>query len=133
MGEWFELNGPLLGLALLDGIASAALIFMVAVGLNLVFGVLRILNIAHGSLFAIGAYAAASIGLFLASAGLPGWVSLVALLLAAILVGLLLGPLVEWLLLRRILSAYVRGCPKRHARNGHAYGYLAHIEPSQSV
>jgi branched-chain amino acid transport system permease protein len=102
MGEWFELNGPLLGLALLDGIASAALIFMVAVGLNLVFGVLRILNIAHGSLFAIGAYAAASIGLFLASAGLPGWVSLVALLLAAILVGLLLGPLVEWLLLRRI-------------------------------
>ena len=34
MGAWFELNGPLLGLALLDGIASAALVFMVAVGLS---------------------------------------------------------------------------------------------------
>lgn len=104
MGDWFEQNGPLLGLALLDGIASAALIFMVAVGLNLVFGVLRVLNVAHGSLFAIGAYTAASLGLFLASAGLPGWASLLALLLAAILVGLILGPLIERLLLRRIYN-----------------------------
>jgi branched-chain amino acid transport system permease protein len=102
MGDWFDQNGPLLGLALLDGIASAALIFMVAVGLNLVFGVLRVLNVAHGSLFAIGAYAAASLGLFAASAGLPAWVSLPVLLLAAMLVGLVLGPLIERLLLRRI-------------------------------
>jgi branched-chain amino acid transport system permease protein len=104
MGDWFEQNGPLLGLALLDGIASAALIFMVAIGLNLVFGVLRVLNVAHGSLFAIGAYAAASLGLFAASAGLPGWASLPALLLAAMLVGLVVGPLVERLLLRRIYN-----------------------------
>ncbi len=102
MAGWFEENGPLLGLALLDGIASAALIFMVAVGLNLVFGVLRVLNVAHGSLFAIGAYAAASIGAFLASAGLPSWASLPALLLAALLVGVVLGPVIERLLLRRI-------------------------------
>jgi branched-chain amino acid transport system permease protein len=102
MGAWFEENGPLLGLALLDGIASAALIFMVAVGLNLVFGVLRVLNVAHGSLFAIGAYAAASIGMFLVSAGLPAWASLPALLLAALLVGVVLGPLIERLVLRRI-------------------------------
>jgi branched-chain amino acid transport system permease protein len=102
MGDWFAENGPLLGLALLDGIASAALIFMVAVGLNLVFGVLRVLNVAHGSLFAIGAYAAASVGFFAASAGLPAWASLPALLLAAMLVGLVLGPLIERLLLRRV-------------------------------
>ena len=104
MGDWFDQNGPLLGLALLDGIASAALIFMVAVGLNLVFGVLRVLNVAHGSLFAIGAYAAASIGLFAAAAGLPGWASLPALLLAAMLVGLVLGPLIERVLLRRVYA-----------------------------
>lgn len=104
MGEWFEQNGALLGLALLDGIASAALIFMVAVGLNLVFGVLRVLNVAHGSLFAIGAYAAASLGLLAASAGLPGWASLPILLAAAILAGLVLGPLIERLLLRRIYA-----------------------------
>ncbi|MBB5695343.1 branched-chain amino acid ABC transporter permease [Muricoccus pecuniae] len=104
MGEWFEQNGALLGLALLDGIASAALIFMVAVGLNLVFGVLRVLNVAHGSFFAIGAYAAASLGLFLASAGLPAWASLLAILLAAVLTGLTLGPLIERFLLRRIYA-----------------------------
>lgn len=102
MGDWLEQNAPLLGLALLDGIASAALIFMVAVGLNLVFGVLRVLNVAHGSLFAIGAYAAAALGLFVVSSGLPAWASLPALAVAAILVGLVLGPLIERLLLRRI-------------------------------
>ena len=67
MGQWFAENGLLIGLALLDGLAYAALVFMVAVGLNMVFGVLRIVNVAHGSLFAIGAYAAASIGIFLAA------------------------------------------------------------------
>jgi len=80
----------------------AASVFMVAVGLNLVFGVLRILNIAHGSLYAIGGYVAASIGLFLSSHGLPPWLCYPALLAAAALVGLVLGPLIERLLLRRI-------------------------------
>lgn len=102
MAAWLADNGLLLGLALLDGITYAALVFMVAVGLNLVFGVLHILNVAHGSLFAIGAYAAASLGIFLASLGLPAWMSLPALLLAAALVGGILGPLIERLLLRRI-------------------------------
>src|SRR5215218_10202286 len=102
MGEWFAENGLLLGLAALDGLAYAALVFMVAVGLNLVFGVLRIVNVAHGSLFAIGAYAAASIGLFLASRGVPPWASYAALLVAAALVGAVLGPLIETLILRRI-------------------------------
>jgi branched-chain amino acid transport system permease protein len=92
----------LLGLALLDGLAYAALVFMVAVGLNLVFGVLHIVNIAHGSLFAIGAYTAASLGLFFATWGLPPWAGFAALLLAAVLVGALLGPPIERLVLRRV-------------------------------
>ena len=102
MAAWFEQNGLLLGLALLDGLAYAALVFMVAVGLNLVFGVLRILNVAHGSLYAIGAYTAASIGLFLTARGVPPWVSLPMLVVAAALVGAVLGPLIERLLLRRV-------------------------------
>lgn len=104
MAEWFQDNGLLLGLALLDGLSSAGLIFLVAVGLNLVFGVLRIVNVAHGSLYAIGAYSAASIGLFLTSLGLPAWASLPLLLLSAALVGAILGPLIERLLLRRIYA-----------------------------
>lgn len=102
MAEWFQDNSGLLGLALLDGLASAGLIFLVAVGLNLVFGVLRIVNVAHGSLYAIGAYAAASVGIFFASLGLPAWASLPALFIAAALVGVILGPLIERFLLRRI-------------------------------
>ncbi|GGG38388.1 branched-chain amino acid ABC transporter permease [Caldovatus sediminis] len=102
MAGWLEQNALLLGLALLDGLAYAALVFMVAVGLNMVFGVLRIINIAHGSLFAIGGYAAASLGLFLAARGLPDWTGYVALVLAAALVGGILGPVIERGVLRRI-------------------------------
>ncbi|MCK8784507.1 branched-chain amino acid ABC transporter permease [Roseomonas sp. NAR14] len=99
---WLSENGLLLGLAALDGLAYAASVFMVAVGLNLVFGVMRVLNVAHGSFYAIGAYTAASIGLAIAAAGLPSWLSLPALLVAAALVGLVLGPPIERLLLRRV-------------------------------
>ncbi len=102
MGDWIADNGLLLGLALLDGISSAALIFLVAVGLTLVFGVLRVLNVAHGSLYAIGAYTAASAGVFAASLGLPAWAALPAIVLSAALVGAVLGPLIERLLLRRV-------------------------------
>jgi branched-chain amino acid transport system permease protein len=104
MGAWLADNGLLLGLALLDGLASAALIFLVAVGLNLVFGVLRVLNIAHGSLYAIGAYAAATLAAAAMAGGLPGWAALPVLVLAAVLVGAVLGPLIERLLLRRIYA-----------------------------
>ena len=101
MITWFDENGLLLGLALLDGLAYAALVFMVSVGLNLVFGVLRVLNVAHGSFYAIGAYAAATLG---GIAGLPVWASLPVLLLAAVLVGLTLGPVIERGLLQRIYA-----------------------------
>ncbi len=104
MAGWLQDNGLLLGLAVLDGLSSAGLIFLVAVGLNLVFGVLRIINVAHGSLYAIGAYAAASIGIFLAGLGLPGWASIPTLILSAALVGAVLGPLIERFLLRRIYA-----------------------------
>lgn len=102
MGAWFSDNGLLVGLAALDGLSYAAAVFMVAVGLNLVFGVLRVLNIAHGSLYAIGGYTAASIGLFLSSLGLPEWLAYPTLVVAAALVGVLLGPPIERLLLRRM-------------------------------
>ena len=40
----------------LDGLNYAAWLFLVAVGLTLIFGVMRILNIAHGAFYTIGAY-----------------------------------------------------------------------------
>ena len=45
---------------LIDGLTYASWLFIVALGLTLVFGVLKILNIAHGSFYALGAYMAAT-------------------------------------------------------------------------
>ncbi|MCJ1902062.1 MULTISPECIES: branched-chain amino acid ABC transporter permease [Paracoccus] len=78
-----------------DALANAALIFFVAFGLTLVFSVLRILNVAHGSFYSIGAYVSASIGLWIVSAGLNPWLTFPALLVSAVLVAALFGPLIE--------------------------------------
>src|SRR6266705_607988 len=43
-----------------DGVIYASWLFIVAVGMTLVYGVMRILNVAHGSLYALGAYTAAT-------------------------------------------------------------------------
>jgi branched-chain amino acid transport system permease protein len=92
----------LLLIATLDGIAYAALVFLVAVGLTLIFGVLRVLNVAHGSFYAVGAYAAASLGLWLGAANLSPWLSYPALAVAACVVGIALGTAIERTLLQRI-------------------------------
>ncbi len=85
---------------LIDGLANAAVIFFVAVGLTLVFSVLHILNVAHGSFYAIGAYVAVSISLWLLSVGLPPSFTFLALLLSAAAVAALFGPLIESTFLR---------------------------------
>ena len=45
---------------LTDGLVYAAYLFFVAVGLTLIFGVMKILNVTHGSFYAFGAYGAAT-------------------------------------------------------------------------
>lgn len=78
-----------------DGLVFASWLFLVSVGLSLIYGVLRILNIAHGSLFAVGAYAGASLVVAYSAAGLwpPG--ALGVLLVAALAAGLVAGPVIE--------------------------------------
>ena len=85
---------------ILDGLIYASWLFIVALGLTLVFGVLRILNFAHGGLYALGAYAAAVAVPFFAGFGLSGWFSLVAMFIAALGVAVLVAPLIERGLLR---------------------------------
>jgi branched-chain amino acid transport system permease protein len=97
-------NASLVALALMDGVSYAALLFLVALGLTLIFGVMNILNIAHGSLYAWGGYLAATLGLAITKFGLPAVLSLPVLFVAAIVVGLVLGSILEIGLLRRILD-----------------------------
>jgi branched-chain amino acid transport system permease protein len=84
----------------IDGIIYASWLFIMAAGLTIVYGVMRILNMAHGSLYALGAYTAASLGGAWLRGGHAPLGSYAMLVLAALLVGLVLGPLIERGLLR---------------------------------
>ena len=91
-------------LAVLDGLSYAALLFLVALGMTLVFGVMNIVNMAHGSFYALGGYMAASLGLWATSQGAaPAW-SLLILPLAAIIIGTVFGALMETTLMQHIYS-----------------------------
>ncbi len=83
-----------------DGLVYSSWLFIVAVGLSLTFGVMKILNVAHGSLYAFGAYAAATlIGAYFNA----GWAPIggyAVMLLAAVAVGAVLGIVLERGLLR---------------------------------
>ena len=89
----------ILAIQVLNSLFYASVLFLIAAGLSLIFGVMRIVNLAHGSLFAIGAYIGAwlvgrAIGL-----GVPvGWLLLV-IPIAALAVALI-GIVIEPLLLR---------------------------------
>lgn len=47
--------GPFLLLATLEGLLQAAVLTLTALGLSLVFGVMRVVNVAHGEFFMLGA------------------------------------------------------------------------------
>ena len=85
---------------LLNGLAGASSLFLVAAGLARIFGVTRIVKFAHGSFFMVGIYVAYSLVAQL-GASIGFWPSL---LLAALAVATR-GALVEVLLLRRIYRA----------------------------
>ena len=72
--------GPFLLLALMESAVTAATLALTAVGLSLVFGVMRVVNVAHGEFFMLGAVSAWFITTWV---GGPAWASfLVALALA---------------------------------------------------
>ncbi len=89
---------------LLNGLAGASSLFLVAAGLSLIFGVTRIVNFAHGSFFMLGVYIAYTLVDKLANVGGVGLGFWPTLLLAALAVGAI-GAAVELLLLRRIYRA----------------------------
>ena len=84
-------------LQFLTGLSRAAVLFIVASGLSLVFGALRIVNIAHGSFYMLGAFVATTM---VAMAG--GWMGFPLALVAAALVGAVLAAGVETTVLRRL-------------------------------
>ena len=85
---------------LVDGVDYAAWLFIVAVGLTLIYGVMKVLNVAHGAFYSLGAYAAAwSVGIYF-ERGLAPAGSFLVLAAAALVVGVAAGLVLERGLLR---------------------------------
>jgi branched-chain amino acid transport system permease protein len=80
---------------LIDGTIYASWLFIVAAGLTLVYGVMRILNLAHGSLYAVGAYTAASAVAWYFAHGHPPAASYLLLAASALVAGTVVGLAVE--------------------------------------
>ena len=78
----------------LSGIFHAAVLFLVAAGLQLVFGVQKIVNLACGSFYALGAYFGITLVTLAMNAGLPAWMLLPVLLAAGLLMAAV-GPPIE--------------------------------------
>jgi branched-chain amino acid transport system permease protein len=83
-----------------DGVIYSAWLFIAALGLTLIYGVMKIVNVTHGSFYALGAYAGASLtGIWLAR-GYPVALSYVVLFVAAVMVTLVFAPAIERAILR---------------------------------
>ena len=77
---------------LLNSLQYGLLLFLVAAGLTLIFGIMGIINLAHGSFYMVGAYLAWSL------ATMTG--SLIAAILTGVVLSVILGLALEWLLIR---------------------------------
>src|SRR5262245_35452903 len=91
--------GPHLLLATLEGLVTAAVLSLTALGLSLVFGVMRVVNVAHGEFFMLGAVLAWWVST--AIAGHPAIGFLAALVISPLIVGAI-ALAAERLVLRRL-------------------------------
>ncbi len=79
---------------ILNGLQFGVMLFLMAAGLTLIFGVMGLINLAHGSLFMIGAFAAAAVA---------GWTgSFLLALIASLAAAAMVGALVEITVIRRL-------------------------------
>ncbi len=87
---------------LTDGLVYAAYLFIVAIGLTLIFGVMKILNVTHGSFYAFGAYGAATAVGIAANGDWPAALGFVFMILLGMAIGLVMGLILERGILRLV-------------------------------
>jgi len=93
------MDAELILIQLFSGVALGAILVITALGLSIIFGMLGVVNFAHGALFMVGAYG----GLWVASLTGSFWWGL---LVAPIMIGLF-GMIIEWLLVRPLYGRSV--------------------------
>jgi branched-chain amino acid transport system permease protein len=84
----------------INGLIIGAFYALMAIGLALIFGILKVVNFAHGEFYMVGAYVYTLVALML---GVPPWIALP----LAFLAGVVLGLMVERLLMRPLYSGYI--------------------------
>ena len=89
---------------LLDGLIYASYLFIVSLGLTITFGVMKILNVAHGGFFAWGAYLASISIIYLGDNEYNSFLYYFAIFLSAIIVGLFFGYIIERFILRKMYN-----------------------------
>ena len=89
---------------LLDGLIYASYLFIVSLGLTITFGVMKILNVAHGGFFAWGAYLASISIIYLGDNEYSSFLYYFAIFLSAIIVGLFFGYIIERFILRKMYN-----------------------------
>ena len=119
---------------LIDGFIYASWLFLVAAGLTVIYGVMRILNMAHGSLYALGAYAAASaLGWYYADGGDQLWMAFAIIAVSAILIGAVTGLIIERGLLRphleQTFAVSEAAAAHRHIESRHTVGKICLVFP----
>jgi branched-chain amino acid transport system permease protein len=88
----------------IDSVIYSSWLFIAAIGLTLIYGVMKIVNLTHGSFYALGAYTAASVVGALLAKGYSPALSYLALLGSALFVGFVIGPLIERVFLSRMYA-----------------------------
>ncbi|HEX3441259.1 MAG TPA: branched-chain amino acid ABC transporter permease [Pseudolabrys sp.] len=87
---------------LTDGLVYAAYLFIVAIGLTLIFGVMKILNVTHGSFYAFGAYGAATaVGIYTAG-DWPAALGFLFMIVLGMAIGMVMGIILERGILRLV-------------------------------
>jgi len=87
---------------LTDGLVYAAYLFIVAIGLTLIFGVMKILNVTHGSFYAFGAYGAATaVGIY-TNGDWPAVLGFLFMIVLAMAIGVVMGLILERGILRLV-------------------------------
>jgi len=91
-------------LLLITGLGLGALYFLVASGLSLIYGLMGVLNFAHGSFLTLGAFAGWELARRM---GGESWGTLIASLLLGMIVGALVAAATEFLLIRRLYNRHI--------------------------
>ncbi len=100
----------LLSQQLANGLTLGAIYALIALGYTMIYGVIQLINFAHGEVFIVGAYAALTVLLLLGPAALPWWILLVLCGIGALGACGLLG-----LIMERVAYRPVRRAPRLNA------------------